>query len=166
MTMDATRARANSARAREAIRALLMEMDLDPSEERLPAGVALHVELDGPADQGIAQILSNAERFVFHFIFPGYVQESRRAKVAEFITRANWGQIEGNFELNFDTGVVRYKTGIDFSSTELTAPLIRNAILAGMENIEIWARGLERVADGSVEPAQAYEEAAAGLKPR
>src|SRR5262249_40881364 len=143
---------ANSLKAVETIRGLLTDMQLNPKEETLSAGIALRVAFDGPADEGIAQVLTDAERFVFHFVFPGRVEETRRLKVAEYLARANWALIEGNFELNMQTGAVRYKVGIDFTHTELTEPLVRNAILSGMNNIELYAGGLELVREGRLEP--------------
>ncbi len=139
----------------ETVRTFLAEMGMDATEQSLPDGIAFHLALEGPADQGIAQVLEDAERFVFHFIFPGYVPPDRRAKVAEFVTRANWGLIEGNFELNMDTGALRYKVGIDFTYAGLPEPLVRNAMLSGMNNIELFAEALQSVIDGSAEPAAA-----------
>ena len=113
----------NGLRAVDAVRNILTRTELNPTEERRSDRVVFHVSLDGPADQGIAQLLVDAERFVVHFIFTGVVPAKRRSKVAEFITRANWGLIEGNFEMDFDSGALRYRVGIDFSATELTEPL-------------------------------------------
>lgn len=142
--------------AAETVKTFLESMNLQPVEHALAGGIAFLVTFDGPADQGIAQIFTDDERFVFHFIFPGYVDVSRRPQVAEFITRANWGLIEGNFEMSFDDGALRYKVGIDFSSTELTEPLVRNAILSGMYAIERHVEGLIAVASGKETPAEAF----------
>jgi hypothetical protein len=160
---NAERARNNSLKAVETIRTLLTEMDLKPVEESLPSGIALRVTLDGPADEGVAQVLTDAERFVFHFAFPGTVDPSRRGAVADYIARANWALIEGNFELNVETGALRYKVGIDFTHTELTEPLVRNAILSGMNNIELYVAGLEAVRDSTLDPKDAYQVYAPAL---
>jgi hypothetical protein len=117
------------------------------------------VTFDGPADQGIAQIVEDGERFVFHFVFPGYVPSDRRPAVAEFVLRANWRLIEGNFQMDFESGALRYATGIDFSGVELEESLVRNAILSGMNAIETFAEGLEAVLGGQLSPAQALTAA-------
>ncbi len=147
----------NGLRAVDAVRSILTRTELKPTEEKRNDRVVFHVAFDGPADQGIAQLLIDAERFVIHFIFTGHVPGKQRSKVAEFITRANWGLIEGNFEMDFDSGALRYRVGIDFSATELTEPLVRNAILSGMNNIEPFAEALQSVIDGSKEPSVAIK---------
>jgi hypothetical protein len=146
----------NGLKALATVRRFLIEMGFSPTEQLFPDRTALLVAFDGPADQGIAQVVEYSERFVFHFVFPGYVPEDRRIKVAEFITRANWRLIEGDFQLDLDTGALRYKVGIDFSNTELTEQLVRNAILSGMNTIEMFTDGLMAVIEGRVEPAEAY----------
>lgn len=146
----------NSARAVETVRQFLHEMGFSPVERRLVDRTAFLVSFDGPADQGIAQIVDDGERFVFHFVLPGEVPAERRHAVSEFIARANWRLIEGSFQLDFDTGALRYRVGIDFSGTELSEPLIRNAMLTGMEAIETFAVALASVANGQFEPASAY----------
>jgi hypothetical protein len=133
-------------------------MELAPEELRRPGLIAFLTVLDGPANQGNAQVLLDAERFLFHFIFDGYVEASRRLAVAEFITRVNWGLIEGGFELNFENGAVRYKVGIDFSNVELTEQLVRNAILSAMNNIEPVAVALIDVARNGRAPAEAFRD--------
>jgi hypothetical protein len=116
------RATTNSLKAVGTIKALLTEMDMSPTEQTLPAGIAFHVALEGPADQAIAQVLTDAERFVFHFVFPGYVESARRLKVAEFIARANWALIEGTFEVYLETGPVRERSS---PRTPMTSTLRR-----------------------------------------
>ncbi len=150
----------NGAKATETVRRFLAEMGFSPVERRLIDRTGFLISFDGPANQGVAQVVENGERFIFDFIFPGFVPEERRLRVAEFITRANWRLIEGNFQLDFDTGTVRYKAGIDFTATELTEQLVRNAILSGMNTIEMFAASLAAVIDGQLEPAEAYKAVA------
>jgi len=146
----------NGQKAIATVRRFLTEMGLSPIEQLLPDRTAFVVAFDGPADQGIAQVEPNGERFAFHFVFSGVVPSEHRARIAEYIARANWRLIEGSFQLDYDSGELRYKVGIDFSNTELSEPLIRNAILSGMEAIEMFAMGFMPVIAGEVEPAEAY----------
>ena len=48
-----------------------------------------------------AQAREDQEQFVFYSVCPINVPENRRSKIAEFITRANYGMIIGNFELDY-----------------------------------------------------------------
>lgn len=138
-------------RAVAMVRRFLGEMGLSPRESRYPDRTIFEVAFEGPADQGVAQIVEGAERFVFHFILPGHVPVERRPNVSEFIARANWRLIEGGFQLDFDTGAVRFKVGIDFSGTELSEVLVRNAILSSMDAIETYAESLAEVSAGRME---------------
>jgi len=156
------KAKQNGLRAANTVRGVLESTELEPREERFARGIAYHVALDGPTDRGVAQILLDAERFVFHFIFTGHVPVGRRMAVAELITRANWGLIEGNFEMSFDTGALKYKVGIDFTGTELTAELVRNAVLSGMNNVEPFSQALQSVIGGRIEPKDAMNSVSFG----
>jgi len=49
------------------------------------------------------------------------VISSKRGAVAEFINRANYGIIIGNFEMDFADGEIRYKTSIDVQGDKLTS---------------------------------------------
>jgi hypothetical protein len=52
------------------------------------------------------------------------VPADRRARVAELLTRANYGLIIGNFELDLDDGELRFKTSIDFAGDRLSGALL------------------------------------------
>lgn len=50
-------------------------------------------------------------------VFPTNIPENQRTRVAEFITRANYGLIIGNFEMDFSDGELRYKVTYFYDST-------------------------------------------------
>jgi len=149
----------NGLRAVQVVKKFLEKMEMNPIEKASASGTAFLVALEGPANQAVLQVNVNAERLVTHFIFDGYVPADKRMAVAEYITRVNWGLIEGNFELNFDDGVLRYKGGLDFTSCELTELWIRNCMLDGMNWIEIFATGVTEVIIGRLNPEEANKEA-------
>jgi hypothetical protein len=66
------------------------------------------------------------QQLIFYAVAATRAPEAARLRVAEFITRANYGLRIGNFELDFGDGEVRYKTSIDYSGTTLLPCLIRN----------------------------------------
>jgi len=67
-------------------------------------------------------------QFVFYLVCPVNAPENKRSPVAEFITRANYGTIIGNFELDYTDGEIRYKTSIDVEGSNLTFPLIKQLV--------------------------------------
>ena len=150
----------NGLRAVEVVRAFLDTMEMNPEEKKIDEGLAFMIDLeDAPTNQAVVQVHVEAERMVLHFIFDGYVEPEKRVSVAEFITRANWGLIEGNFELNFTNGALRYKVGLDFTGNELTELWMRNCMIDGMNTIELFGESLQKVISGELKPDEAYQEA-------
>ena len=75
-----------------------------------------------------AQVQPEQQQFIFYSLCPINVPEDKRADVAEFLTRTNYGLIIGNFELDLDEGTVRYKTSFDSEGVLLTPALFRNTV--------------------------------------
>src|SRR3972149_5772185 len=71
-----------------------------------------------------AQAREEQEQFVFYSVCPINVPKERQPAVAEFLTRANYGMIIGNFEMDYSDGEVRYKTSIDVEGVELGRSLV------------------------------------------
>ncbi len=57
-----------------------------------------------------AQIKENPGRFLFYSVLSAKAMETKRSAVAEFIVRANYGMVLGNFEMDYSDGEIRYKT--------------------------------------------------------
>jgi hypothetical protein len=79
------------------------------------------------------------------------------------MVRANWGIIDGSFELNLETGAYGYRVGLDFTYNGLTAPLVRNMILSGVNSIENYAAELLEVVAGTMEARAAARMAQSRL---
>ena len=65
-----------------------------------------------------------------------------------YITRANWNLAIGNFEMNCDDGAVRFRLGLDFTASELSAPTIRHVILTAIKIVEEHAPSLSNAMAG------------------
>jgi hypothetical protein len=151
-------------RAVKAVQAFLEKMEMHPAEQPFDSGTSFIVALEGPANQAVLQVHVDSERLAIHLIFDGFVPPDKRTAVAEYTTRANWGLIEGNFELNLENGTLRYKGGLDFTSCELTELWIRNCMLDGMNWVEIFAEGVTEVIAGTLDPEEANKEARLYIK--
>jgi hypothetical protein len=79
-----------------------------------------------------AQVREAEQQVVFYSICPRRVEPPQRANMAEFITRANYGIVIGNFELDYSDGEVRFKTSIDVEDARLTPPLIHHVVYANL----------------------------------
>jgi hypothetical protein len=102
-----------------------------------------------------AQIEPDLKLFLFYAYAPVEVPAARRAAVAEFVNRANYGMWIGNFELDYADGEVRYKGSVAFKDTTLTEALIRNTIYASVGAMDQYLPGLRDVADGRASPVEA-----------
>ncbi|MFB2892901.1 YbjN domain-containing protein [Aerosakkonemataceae cyanobacterium BLCC-F50] len=95
------------------------------------------------------------QQMVFYSIFPVNVPENKRLAVAEFITRANYGMIIGNFELDFTDGEIRYKTSIDVEGDRLSFALIKRLVYANVTMMDEYLPGIMSVIYGEAEAGEA-----------
>jgi hypothetical protein len=86
-------------------------------------------------------------QLVFYSIYPEKVSPERRDDVAEYLTRANYGLMIGNFEMDLDDGDVRYKTGIQVEGEDLGLEMVRGVVLPNVVVMDRYLPGLRAVAD-------------------
>jgi hypothetical protein len=102
-----------------------------------------------------AHAREETHQFVFYSLLPINAPPEKLAAVAEFITRANYSMIVGNFELNFDDGEVRYKTSIDVGNTPMTLPLIKHLVYPNVATMDQYLPGLMAVIYSDTSPSDA-----------
>jgi hypothetical protein len=105
-----------------------------------------------------AKARTEKAQFVFYSICPVNVPESKRLAIAEFIARANYGTIIGNFELDFVSGETRYKTSIDVEGSTLTFPQIKQLVYTNLMMMDEYLPGIISVIDGDVEARDAIAQ--------
>jgi len=105
-----------------------------------------------------AQAKEEEDRFVFYSILDAKVPEDKRPAMAEFLTRANYGLVIGNFEMDYTDGEVRYKTSIDIEDDRLTTALVRNLVYANVILMDRYFPGIMKVMYADVPPTEAIEE--------
>lgn len=104
-----------------------------------------------------ARARETQQQAVFYSIFPVNAPEHKRNAIAEFITRANYGTVIGNFELDFDDGEIRYKTSIDVEDDRLSFALIENLVYANVSTMDKYLPGMMSIIYADVEPKQAID---------
>lgn len=109
--------------------------------------------------QCFAQAREQQQQFVFYSVMPVNALPEVRPKVAEFITRVNYGMVMGNFEMDFDDGEVRYKTSIDVEGAELLPAMIRQVVYANIIITDRYLTSLMRVIYSDALPQEAIDEA-------
>ena len=102
-----------------------------------------------------AQADEQKELFLFYSVAQVKVPENRRQAVMEFMTRANYGMLIGNFELDINDGEIRYKTSVDVEGTTLTESIAKRIVYANVMTMDRYIAGLLGVTFGNVEPRDA-----------
>ena len=105
-----------------------------------------------------AQAREDAAQCAFYSICPVNVPEGRRGAMAEFLTRANYGLIIGNFEMDFQDGEVRYKTSIDVEGDRLSTALVQQMVYANVLTMDRYLPGIMTIIYGDASPAEAIAQ--------
>lgn len=83
--------------------------------------------------------------------------ESKRARVAEYLHRANYGLNIGNFEFDYDDGEVRYKVYTECNNNKLiNEDIIQSSIFIPIMMMDLYGKNLLKVMlndDVSIEKA-------------
>jgi len=83
---------------------------------------------------------------------------ARRAEAGEYLHRANFGLVRGNFELDYRDGEIRFKTSADVEEAMLQQPTwatLRALVHMNLAMTDRYLPGLLRVLYGAENPARA-----------
>jgi hypothetical protein len=105
-----------------------------------------------------AQAREDQQQLIFYSVCPNAAPEDKRAGAMEFITRANYELVIGNFEMDLSDGEIRYKTSIDVEGDELTSALIRQIVYYNVMTMNKYLPGLMSVLYANVQPEQAIRQ--------
>jgi len=105
-----------------------------------------------------ARAREDAEQFLFYSICPFRAPPERRMAVMEFLTRANYGMIIGNFEMDLEDGEIRYKTAVDVEGGELTSTMIKNLVYINVRMMDKYLPGIKAVSESGADPKEMVEE--------
>lgn len=92
------------------------------------------------------------QRVLFYSYLPARVPVDRRHAMAEFVLRANYGLMLGNFELDLDDGEVRFKTSIDVDGAELSPVLMKHVAYANVFTFDRYFQAAMAVALAGMAP--------------
>jgi hypothetical protein len=87
----------------------------------------LLTEQNGPSGTWklYAHAVEERQLILLYSICPLIVPPDKRAEMASFLTRANYGLAVGNFELDFSDGEIRYKTSLSVEDGYVSPTLFR-----------------------------------------
>jgi hypothetical protein len=154
------RARANGLKAFQTVREVLTEVGWEPQPTDTEGMLTVDFSVDDiPVSEAIAEVRIEMERFVYYLNFRDRAAPANRAEAMEFVTRANFGLVIGNFELNLANGAVRLKASVDFTGVVLSRKLVTNVIQSLMDVAETYGDAYAAVSRGKKKAAAAIEEA-------
>ncbi len=79
--------------------------------------IRIGMGMDNGRFDAFIDVRPEQQQVLIYVIFPTSIPENQRVRVAEFITRANYGLIIGNFEMDFSDGELRYKSSYFYDDT-------------------------------------------------
>jgi hypothetical protein len=106
-----------------------------------------------------AQALEAEAQFVFYSLAPITVTRPKLWLCADYLMRANYNLILGNFELEMDSGEVRFKTSIDVEGDRLSYALFRPVVYSNLAMMERYLPGLKLIINEHMQPAEALKRA-------
>ncbi len=105
-----------------------------------------------------AQAREDYDQFVFYAFYAVKAPASKRTMAMEYITRANYGLVIGNFEIDMSDGEVRYKTSVDVEGEPISSGMIRLLIAANLSTADRYLPGYLLVLYGNRTAADAIRE--------
>ena len=131
----------------------------DPFDERnvAHAGYSIHSRLDHVN----AFFHVHKDKLVIRIYLPIKAREEDRAKVGEFLHRANYGLSSGSFDFDFDDGEISYRTCFYCGKEDFVPPTYEQidfTLMVGLLTVDRYADALAKVIFGLVEPEDAIEE--------
>jgi hypothetical protein len=132
----------------------------DWSFQRIEGENVLRLGFEGNNGQWTCFLQTREERqqLIFYSGCPIPVPDEKHLDLAEFITRANYGTILGNFELDFEDGEIRYKTSIDVEDDRLTSALIKQVVYPNVMMMDEYLPGILAVISGEKTPREAIAQ--------
>lgn len=123
-----------------------------------------HATYASDAKFGHVTVVFHAYRdmLILHFILPLKASEEERAKVGEFLLRANYGLKVGGFDFDFNDGEISYRVAIYCGSDEFAPPgyeQIDAALTIGLMMVDKYGNALVKVLFGLAEPEDAVDAA-------
>ena len=105
-----------------------------------------------------ARAREEQQQFVFYSVCPVNAPENKRPALAEFIARANYGMMIGNFELDFIDGEIRYKTSIDVGNDTLTQERMKQVVYTNVMTMDTYQPAIMSVIYSDVSPEDAIKQ--------
>ncbi len=105
-----------------------------------------------------AQAKEEREQFLFYSVLSASVPSEKRAAMAEYLTRANYGLILGNFEMDYFDGEIRYKTSAVVRDSHLDEAMVKHLVYTNVLTTDRYFPGIMKVIYSDIPPSEAIEQ--------
>ena len=102
-----------------------------------------------------ARAREQQDQALFRSICAVNAPPEKRQVMAEFICRANYGLVVGNFDFDFSDGEISYKTSVDAGDGPLTFELIKSMVYANVVMMDKYLPGIMAVLYAGKTPEEA-----------
>lgn len=136
------------------------DMELNFALEEENNRIRFSMDTDAMKEVRFMAYKENPQTMLFLTYLPMKVNEDKRAEVAEYLTRANYGLHVGNFEMDMEDGEVRYKTtGVTDEKTAPSLDVIRRLTYIGFSMFDRYIPSLLSIVYGEKTALEAIVEA-------
>lgn len=119
----------------------------------------LGMTLDNGRCDTFIDIRTGNNQVLIYTTLPTTVPVNHRVRVAEFLTRANYGLVIGNFELDFEDGEVRYKATYIYDDTfPNTETIFMRNLFVSFNTMDKYLPGVMSVIYANILPNQAITQ--------
>ena len=81
-------------------------------------------------------------------LFPKPVPSEQFSRISEFVTRANYGMVNGNFALNMDEGDIHHKMTGHFNDASHFDQYLTFLLRESSESLAKYANGIDKAING------------------
>jgi hypothetical protein len=107
-----------------------------------------------------ARVDEGHQRFVFHSLMGMNIPSEYRAAVSEYLMRVNLELPVGNFEMNMDSGEIRFKVSVETPNGELSVAMVRTMAYTSLHTMDHFFPGVLAVVHGGLSPESALKRVA------
>jgi len=118
-------------------------------------GFVLSMEGDRATFEVWIASYEDSERVVVASLYPALVPPALRDAAAEYLHRVNIGLILGGFDLDYESGAVRFRTGVDLESVTHLGPILKNTFYSNIISADRYFPGLAKVLEAGIAPRDA-----------
>lgn len=129
--------------------------DYNERESYFHTGVTMNSSLGSLA----IYVYVHETSYVVYACLSNHVEPCYCAQVAEYLHRANYGLLNGNFGMDFRDGEVRYKTFVSFEETTVPVKAIRASLVLPVLMFEKYGKNLLKLMLDVGDPQMLIREA-------